>query len=280
MKRITFFIATLCLLLVNVNAQTIENIAQLNCDRFIFIPKEFSADGNAVLMLGGRGNKTVILNEDFSLGREFAYAETDSAFYTEYVDFLNLDECGYSLNTIPFTQTLFNNDDKVEYIRSIGEQDQYGHIINEERHEIVNEDNEVLFTIEETGGIVVLRRKGMDYLIFTDYNDNDQKVMNVYAINKDGNESSISKVKTISGLKAFPALANRNSVVDVTIDEASATEGGELVIVDNGGRVVAKQPFEPGQTTVPVRTSRMRTGVYNITLNNGSKVENARIIVK
>lgn len=280
MKRITFFIATLCLLLVNVNAQTIENIAQLNGDfiGFTFIPKEFSADGNAVLMLGGRGNKTVILNEDFSLGREFAYVETGSAFFNGSMEFLNLDECGYCQTYIPFTQTLFNNDDKVEYIRVIGELGQWGEIKNIEGYEIVNEDNEVLFTIEEeTIEFLILRWKGKDYLTFT-YDDPD--VLNVYAINKDGNESSISKVKTMSGLKAFPALANRNSVVDVTIDEASATEGGELVIVDNGGRVVAKQPFEPGQTTVPVRTNRMRTGVYNITLNNGAKVENARIIVK
>ena len=277
MKRITFFIATLCLLLVNVNAQTIENIAQLNGHWSSFILKEFSADGNAVPMLRLGENKIVILNEDFSLGREIAYAET--SYY--YVEFLNLDECGYSLNTIPFTQTLFNNDDKVEFIRVIGELNQWGEITNIEGCKIVNEDNEVLFTIEETSAeISVLRWKGMYYLTFTYYDDNDQEVMNVYAINKDGNESSISKVKTMSGLKAIPALANRNSVVDVTIDEASATEGGELVIVDNGGRVVAKQPFEPGQTTVPVRTNRMRTGVYNITLNNGAKVENARIIVK
>lgn len=277
MKRITFFIATLCLLLVNVNAQTIENIAQLNGDWYSFIPKEFSADGNAVPMLRLGENKIVILNEDFSLGREIADAGT--FFY--YVEFLNLDECGYYQSYIPFTQTLFNNDDKVEFIRVIGELNQWGEITNIEGCKIVNEDNEVLFTIEETSAeISVLRWKGMYYLTFTYYDDNDQEVINVYAINKDGNESSISKVKTMSGLKAFPALANRNSVVDVTIDEASATEGGELVIVDNGGRVVAKQPFEPGQTTVPVRTNRMRTGVYNITLNNGAKVENARIIVK
>ena len=277
MKRITFFIATLCLLLVNVNAQTIENIAQLNGDWYSFIPKEFSADGNAVPMLRLGENKIVILNEDFSLGREIADAGT--FFY--YVEFLNLDECGYYQSYIPFTQTLFNNDDKVEFIRVIGELNQWGEITNIEGCKIVNEDNEVLFTIEETSAdIRVLRWKGMNYLTFTYYDDNDQEVINVYAINKDGNESSISKVKTMSGLKAFPALANRNSVVDVTIDEASATEGGELVIVDNGGRVVAKQPFEPGQTTVPVRTNRMRTGVYNITLNNGAKVENARIIVK
>ena len=279
MKRITFFIATLCLLLVNVNAQTIENIAQLNSDLYTFIPKDFSADGNAVPMLRLEENKIVILNEDFSLGREIAYVGT---FYY-YVEFLNLDECSYYENSIPFTQTLFNNDDKVEFIGVIGELDQWGDIINIEGYKIVNEDNEVLFTIEETSNdIRVLRWKGMYYLIFPYYNYDysDLEVINVYAINKDGNESSISKVKTMSGLKAFPALANRNSVVDVTIDEASATEGGELVIVDNGGRVVAKQPFEPGQTTVPVRTSRMRTGVYNITLNNGAKVENARIIVK
>ena len=94
------------------------------------------------------------------------------------------------------------------------------------------------------------------------------------------NESSISKVKTLPGLSASPVLANRNSVVDVTIDEVAAANGGELVIVDNCGRIVAKQQFEPGQTTVPVQTDRMRTGVYNITFNNGEKIDNARIIVK
>ena len=81
-------------------------------------------------------------------------------------------------------------------------------------------------------------------------------------------------------MSASPVLANRNSVVDVTIDEAAAANGGELVIVDNSGRIVAKQQFEPGQTTVPVQTDRMRTGVYNITFNNGEKIDNARIIVK
>ena len=149
MKRITFFIATLCLLLVNVNAQTIENIAQLNGDWYSFIPKEFSADGNAVPMLRLRG-EIVILNEGFSLGRKIYPGD----FYY-YVEFLNLDECGYYQSNIPFTQTLFNNDDKVEFIRVIGELDQWGDIINIEGCKIVNEDNEVLLRDFKQGNYVI-----------------------------------------------------------------------------------------------------------------------------
>ena len=68
--------------------------------------------------------------------------------------------------------------------------------------------------------------------------------------------------------------------VNVTIDEALVADGGELVIFDSKGCAVSKQQFESGQTIVPIYTNRMRGGVYNITFNNGTKTENARIIVR
>ena len=179
------------------------------------------------------------------------------------------------------TQTLFNNDDKVEFIRRIGDvyySGSYAYIENSRGYESVNEDNEVLYTFPETSfDLRVYRWNEKDFLSF--YYEGTG-ISNIYAINKNGGESSISKVKTLPGLSASPVLANRNSVVDVTIDEAAAANGGELVIVDNSGRIVAKQQFKPGQTTVTVQTDRMRTGVYNITFNNGEKIDNARIIVK
>jgi hypothetical protein len=234
------------------------------------------------LLVGVSENRCALLNEDFSVGNEFAVIETDSSEVYKGLQFYNVDTYAGSIS--PFTQTIFNNDDKIEYVRAVGEKSPWGIMGNITKYEVVNEDNEVLFTIEGSSNdsdLSIYRWHGKDYLFHRMYSSStDTDIVNVYAINKDGNESSISKVKTMSGISAFPTLANRNNVVDVTIDEASAAEGGELVIVDNGGRVVAKLPFEPGQTTVPVRTSRMRTGVYNITLNNGAKIENARIIVK
>ena len=180
-----------------------------------------------------------------------------------------------------FTQTFFNDDDKLEYIRytDLNNDDKIEHRYADlgeynYRFEVVNEDNEVLFTIN--GDWIYLMHYNDRCYLRVEYYD---KVV-YYAINKNGSGSSISKVRTLPGLSASPAFANRNSVVDVTIDEAAAANGGELVIVDNSGRVVATQQFEPGQTTVPVQTSRMRGGVYNITLNNGTEIENARIIVK
>ena len=281
MKRITFLIAFFSLLLVDVNAQTFDNVASLE-GGIRYIPDVYSATGKKVLWIQSSDKKFYFLNEDFSFGKEIFYNLSDSALLSEYVDFHDYDNESWVISDKIFlTQTLFNNDDKVEFIRRIGDvyySGSYAYIENCRGYEIVNEDNEVLYTFPETSfDLRVYRWNEKDFLSF--YYEGTG-ISNIYAINKNGGESSISKVKTLPGLSASPVLANRNSVVDVTIDEAAAANGGELVIVDNSGRIVAKQQFKPGQTTVTVQTDRMRTGVYNITFNNGEKIDNARIIVK
>lgn len=272
MKRITFLIAFFSLLLVNVNAQTLEEVVTTSDPEtfYLYIPKEFTKKQEPMLFTytyTEEGIRTFYLvNDDFSIGKELQIIENDSKrLIGLYYD--NFGQGTYIDSRLYFTQTFFNDDDKLEYIRKI--EDGY-------KFEVVNEDNEVLFTINGSW-IDLMHYNNRCYLAVEDYH-NDQFV--IYAINKNGGESNISKVKTLPGLSASPVFANRNSVVDVTIDEAAAANGGELVIVDNSGRVVAKQRFEAGQTTVPVQTDRMRTGVYNITFNNGEKIDNARIIVK
>lgn len=275
MKRITFMIATLCMLLVNVNAQTLEKVP--NVKGFIRpILLEYTVSGKAKLYYvtynQDRTNVSfVFYAEDFNDVKEIvmSYDEYERIVVPEYY---NYDDAACEIDGMLFTETMFNNDEKLEYIRRTDLKDKV---------EIVNEDGEVLLTVDTSGFkygpyAQMYRWNHKDYLLFHD----DYGTRDLYAINKNENESSISKVKTIPGLSASPAFANRNSVVDVTIDEAAAANGGELVIVDNSGRIVAKQQFEPGQTTVPVQTDRMRTGVYNITFNNGEKIDNARIIVK
>ena len=275
MKRLTFLIVALCLLQVNVNAQTLEEVVTTSYPGtpYLYIPKEFTKKQESMLFTytAEEGIRTFYLvNDDFSIGKELQIIENDSKPLIGLY-YYNFGQGTYIDSRLYFTQTFFNDDDKLEYITRIRiEGEDYN------RYEVVNEDNEVLFTINGSG-IELMHYNDRCYLAVEDYH-NDQFV--IYAINKNGGESSISKVKTLPGLSASPVFANRNSVVDVTIDEAAAANGGELVIVDNSGRVVAKQQFEPGQTTVPVQTNRMRTGVYNITFNNGEKIDNARIIVK
>ncbi|MBR5814171.1 MAG: hypothetical protein IKY37_06920 [Bacteroidaceae bacterium] len=294
MKRITFLIAMLCLLQMNVNAQTLKNVGQMENFEYWnlrIIPKEYTDNGKTILYMCSENEQEKelsIFNEDFSNYKNLFLLENDSIRIADNLEMVNYDDMTDA--ELFLTQTLFNNDEKFEYIRKIMESyyDEWGNRdFKMKRLEVVNEDNEILFTIPlsedenyETTYVDVIRWHGKDYLFRNDRDSNYNKRVVIYVINKNSNESSISKVKALSGLSALPALANRNSVVNVTIDEASAAEGGELVIVDNCGRIVAKQQFEAGQTSVPVQTNRMRTGVYNIALNNGAKVENARIIVK
>ena len=239
------------------------------------IPREYTLDGKGMLFIVDRNGagecKIAFLDEDFSVWKEFS---NDTM---RIIDLSYLHYDSYASGELYVTQTLFNNDDKMEFVILKG--DYEGDEIVNARDEIVNEDGEVLFSIPaEMGRILgVFRYNGKDYLMC---DNNVDDTCDVYAINKDGGESRISKVRTLSGISASPVFAPRNCFVNVEIDEALASDGGELVIVDNSGRIVAKQPFESGQTTVPVSTGHMRAGVYNITLSTGAEIENARIIVK
>ena len=265
MKRITFLITMFCLSVLNTNAQTFEEPFKMY-DWADFIPKEYTLNDKVLLYNVERNGagvyKIAFLDEDFSVWKEFSN-ETMRVYELQY---FNYDS--FVSNGLYVTQTLFNNDDKMEFV-----------LVKEgyKGSEIINEDGEVLFSIPAIEG--VFRYNGKDYLMCINKVD-ETYTYDVYAINKDGGESRISKVRTLSGISASPVFAPRNCFVNVEIDEALASDGGELVIVDNSGRIVVKQPFESGQTTVPVSTGHMRAGVYNITLNTGAEIENARIIVK
>lgn len=209
------------------------------------------------------------------------------------------------------TQTLFNNDEKWEFLRPVytevisntrerdrdddGEID-YKEITYRDRlkaYEIVSEDGNVLssFLVPEGDyygprlilwdgetyfGICVEKKIEED-----DYTEDYlyEEYMVIYSIDK--NASSVKKIASTPAMRVSPALAERNSTVNVTLDAETVKNGGELIITDSNGRTIGRSHVEAGQTSVPVTTDRMGSGVYNITLTEkGQKVENARIIVK
>ena len=209
------------------------------------------------------------------------------------------------------TQTLFNNDEKWEFLRPIytevisntreSDRDDDGEIDYKEityrdrlkAYEIVSEDGNVLssFLVPEGDyydprlilwdgetyfGICVEKKIEED-----DYTEDYlyEEYMVIYSIDK--NASSVKKIASTPAMRVSPALAERNSTVNVTLDAETVKNGGELIITDSNGRTVGRSHVEAGQTSVPVTTDRMGSGVYNITLTEkGQKVETARIIVK
>ena len=218
----------------------------------------------------------------------------------------------YEEDGIIASQTLFNNDEKWEFLRPVfAEFADYDHYETREEdrdgdgeidykqtkyrdklkaYEVVSENGNVLTTItvpegeyyaplfinwdgETFFGIAVEKK------IEEDEDDYYEEYIAVYNIDK--NASSVKKIAETPAMRVSPALANRNSTVNVTLDAETAKNGGELVITDSNGRAIARRRVEVGQTSVPVTTDRMSSGVYNITLTEkGQKVENARIIVK
>lgn len=213
------------------------------------------------------------------------------------------------------TQTFFNNDEKWEFLRPVFEEvtDDYreddwdgdGEIDHKQTRyvnkpkalEVVSENGNVLTTIALPEADyyypLAIQWDGDTYFglsisirVETDEINPDtesyyyyEEFVNIYSIDK--NASSVKKIASTPAMRVSPAVANRNSTINVTLDAETAKNGGELVITDSNGRTVGRSRVEAGQTSVPVTTDRMGSGVYNITLTEkGQKVENARIIVK
>lgn len=207
------------------------------------------------------------------------------------------------------TQTLFNNDEKWEFLRptykevaisdSYYERDRDGdgevdykqtrYINKLKAYEVISEEGNVLSTIPVPEGDwyypLLIQWDGEVYfgISVEDVEQDDgyyyEEYTIIYSIDK--NASSVKKIASTPAMRVSPALAERNSTVNVTLDAETVKNGGELIITDSNGRTVGRSHVEAGQTSVPVTTDRMGSGVYNITLTEkGQKVENAHIIVK
>lgn len=256
---------------------------------------------------------------EISYTGEWISETTYSEYSDELVGWVGLRDADYveDSQSATLTQTLFNNDAEMEYIRrkfesvaneeSSEEQDRdgdgeidYKYTVYRNKtvgFEIVNESGEVLSYIPVVDSrntsyldcnILKFRGKhyllvencrqtvdgeegwdGMDYVYFYD----------VYIIDKNAN--SIQKVKSTSPIRVSPAVAERNTIINVTLGDVQAEKGGELIVSDSNGRMVNRHRVEVGQKQVPVMLEGVSSGVYNVTLNQmGHNVENTRVIVK
>ena len=279
-----FYLGALsCLLAMGASAQISDSGIDLNGRNLLSTGKEVTASGKSIayaLENYQDGYFSVKLyNEGFEEIRSLSvYTGSDEGFATLLID---LDEPSVSdAGSYYFflTQTLFNNDDKFEFVRFVEE----GY--KNTAFEVVNEDNEVLATINSPADSYrsyprILKWNGKYYFGIYSYTNDYTYFWDIYLIEKGTN--SVRKVNAAPLMSVMPALAERNSTVNVTLDAETVKNGGELIITDSNGRTVGRSHVEAGQTSVPVTTDRMGSGIYNITLTEkGQKVENARIIVK
>lgn len=236
---------------------------------------------------------------------EWEVVDTDEYEYHAYMeeiwDMLNFDEnLFYELEgDIIVTQTLFNTDEKYEYIRCkyttysdrfIGEDDYDGDGITDTRSfrsgyeyvgiEVVSEDGNVIasFDAGDTDGGDLIIWEGKRYLRFYDYSG-EENAYKFYEITPNG--SGITRASSAAFMHILPAMPKKNTSVTVEFGEESVKKGGQLMITDMNGRTVYRNAVAPGETSVRVPLRRMESGVYNVTLtNDGKKMETSKLIVR
>ena len=280
-----FYLGALgCLLAMGASPQISDSGINLNGGLLISTGKEVTTSGKSIAYTLEKyqdGYFSIKLYDDgFEEIRSLSvYTGRDEGFA---VPLINLDEPlisdgdNYSLF---LTQALFVNDDKFEFVRCV-EGEHYKNIA----FEIVNEDNKVLTKINSPEDSYrsyprILKWNDKYYFCIYSYTKDYSYFWNIYLIEKETN--SVRKVNSAPLMSVMPALAERNSIVNVTLDAETVKNGGDLIITDSNGRTIGRSHVEAGQTSVPVTTDRMSSGIYNITLTEkGQKVENARIIVK
>lgn len=197
--------------------------------------------------------------------------------------------------SLTFSQTLFNTDDKYEYLAPVYEsaKEPYIRVIdriwrnNEEfpikreliydgnitSTNVVSENGSVLYTF--SGDVISITiMGGKTYAVAEEYLSDGRCVLTFYEINPQQN--SIKAVQT-SEVK----ISRRSDNVTIETSGAAAGQSREVVVTSMDGRTVARCGIPAGETTTRISTARLAGGVYNFTVYAaGKKLENGKIVIR
>lgn len=199
-----------------------------------------------------------------------------------------------------FTQTMFNTDDKYEYLVPVYELSTTASYIDDQNWawrpnneqisikrkvmydseqtatNVVSEDGNVIHTFPGTVDRVVVIG-GKTYAVVLKYAVNDIE-QTFYEINP--TSSSVKAVRT-SGVKISPRALRRSESVTIETGETDAKVSREVVVTSADGRVIDRRTIPAGITGTQISTARMASGLYNFTVYaNGKRLDNGKIIVR
>lgn len=221
----------------------------------------------------------------------YNYSNEGNIEYFEWFDFNG--NSLYEDAELTITQTLFNSDDKYEYIRPIlqqtsstnefdrdydGEVDRITTFYEDETvgFEIVNEDGDVLQSIRFESP-----KEYVDYVLVT-INDKyyfvveyDEETTEWYALTP-GSSTGLKKVQAPVSVTARPAMAKRHE--SITIETTDEEKNREVNIVDASGKSVWKQTIPAGQKSIRVNASKLSKGL-NVVNVDGKKEQSVKVIV-
>ena len=194
------------------------------------------------------------------------------------VHVLNANSADY---TIYLTQTLFNDDEKFEYIIESGS----GTYATELK--VVSEDGTVLQTLKYPAGVEVYRDEidlfvvgSNKYLrIGESVDENGNEYMNLYKINKDAKDPSKVSIATAPmRVSVSPRMASRNQDINVV---AEGNGVREVIVTNAAGQVVYSTKVAASETNVKINSRRLSSGLNVVSVKGADgKEENCKVIVK
>lgn len=211
------------------------------------------------------------------------------------------------------SQTLFNEDEKFEYLipkyelssnyngpSMEGSEPSYDEtitttqtmVISENRYEtltgfqVVSESGEIIkdlnFDSDFTGDIdsysdyaFVITIGSNTYLAFNGYSDNKSATI-FYKIDK--SSTDIKQVmKVPASMKLSPTIAEKNTPINISLGDDNKT-GSDIVVVSTNGAKVKKQTIPAGQTSAQMYIPN-NTGVYCVSRVQNNKVTDTRKVI-
>lgn len=212
---------------------------------------------------------------------------------------------------ICLSQTLFNTDDKYEYLS-------FPHELSEEYESnsytpdynysgtytenkifyqsflyksfnIMSEDGTILQTVTFPNGFEITEditaqiiQLSGEFYILCQGEMNDNATLLIYKLNRSSVGASVEQVCAPIKASAFPSIANRNQMITIQLSGDNADNSRtNLQVIDMQGKVLNQQTIPAGQTSTTIPAHRLSNGMNLIKITQGSKnIGTEKVIVK
>lgn len=244
---------------------------------------------------------------------EYSHPQTYSIGFTNYDANHTNDYMWETGDGICLTQTLFNSDDKNEYLHFPHElTEEYTYDYNEpttDQYEsgtyteektyyqyplyksfnIMSEDGAILQTVTFPNGFQMVQyvnaqviQLSEEFYILCQGEMNDSGTLLIYKINRSSVGASVEQVCAPIKVGAFPNLANRDQMITIQLSgDNVGNNQTNLQVVDMQGKVLNQQTIPAGQTSTTIPAHRLSNGMNLIKITQGSKtIGTEKVIIK
>lgn len=246
---------------------------------------------------------------------EYSQPQTSSIGFTNYDANHTYDYMWDTGDGVCLTQTLFNSDDKYEYLYfphelSKESDDGHGPIAPPSDHyesgtytegkifyqyplyksfNIMSEDGAILQTVTFPNGFEMKKwvyatsiQIFDERYILCQGEMNDSGTLLIYKINRSSVGASVEQVCAPIKVGAFPSIANRNQMITIQLSgENAGNNQTNLQVVDMQGKVLNQQTIPAGQTSTTIPAHRLSNGMNLIKITQGSKtIGTEKVIIK